>query len=292
MSALAIPTDSLRLDADGRIGTDLPCVGCRYNLRGLSPSGRCPECGRLVAYATRALELGRRDPAFLRRIAAGVRWLIAGASCVLITAGCAVLWIRFESWRTLIDRFAVPLFAVGVVTLLLGFLAVTTPHLLERQGKRRLSRRRLARVATTIGILMLPLGISMSDRLTYPLDIYYGFICTALLGAGAWAALAYGALIASENGHRGMALQSRLLGGLIVVGMLTLITLGVSELLPFPLRSWPARILGAMWIHHLFWVGTLGIVLLTAWSVSLLVWYHGHLLEAARTGEAEVPVAG
>lgn len=29
----------------GSIATDLPCAGCRYNLRGLRPEGRCPECG-------------------------------------------------------------------------------------------------------------------------------------------------------------------------------------------------------------------------------------------------------
>ena len=29
----------------GPTDQDLPCVDCGYNLRRLSPAGRCPECG-------------------------------------------------------------------------------------------------------------------------------------------------------------------------------------------------------------------------------------------------------
>src|SRR4051794_27404884 len=30
------------------IEIDLPCAGCKYNLRGLTTDGRCPECGAAV----------------------------------------------------------------------------------------------------------------------------------------------------------------------------------------------------------------------------------------------------
>ncbi len=44
------------------IDTHLPCIGCGYNLRGLRPGGRCPECGRGVTASLRAggRELGGR----------------------------------------------------------------------------------------------------------------------------------------------------------------------------------------------------------------------------------------
>jgi uncharacterized repeat protein (TIGR04138 family) len=32
----------------GPTDQDLPCVDCGYNLRGLLPTGRCPECGALI----------------------------------------------------------------------------------------------------------------------------------------------------------------------------------------------------------------------------------------------------
>ena len=37
------------LDADGQIARDLPCANCRYNLRGLTMTGVCPECAYPVA---------------------------------------------------------------------------------------------------------------------------------------------------------------------------------------------------------------------------------------------------
>ncbi len=58
-----------------RLVGDLPCVRCRYNLRGLSVRGRCPECGTAV----RATILHAVDPfaAVLRPIGAR-RWVATG----------------------------------------------------------------------------------------------------------------------------------------------------------------------------------------------------------------------
>lgn len=33
----------------GTVSDDLHCVSCRYNLRALKLTGRCPECGKPVA---------------------------------------------------------------------------------------------------------------------------------------------------------------------------------------------------------------------------------------------------
>lgn len=38
------------------IPSDLACVGCEYNLRGLSSAGRCPECGLPVSDTLEVLE--------------------------------------------------------------------------------------------------------------------------------------------------------------------------------------------------------------------------------------------
>lgn len=37
------------LDADGRLVTDLACIRCGYNLRGLKATGVCAECGNPVS---------------------------------------------------------------------------------------------------------------------------------------------------------------------------------------------------------------------------------------------------
>jgi len=41
-------------DAEGRLATDLPCVGCGYNLRAQPREGACPECGRAVEETIRS----------------------------------------------------------------------------------------------------------------------------------------------------------------------------------------------------------------------------------------------
>ncbi|MEZ6233469.1 MAG: hypothetical protein R3B68_04710 [Phycisphaerales bacterium] len=57
----------------------LPCVRCTYNLRGLSISGKCPECGTAI----RATILARVDP-----LAKELQPLYTPK----VTAGCLILW--------------------------------------------------------------------------------------------------------------------------------------------------------------------------------------------------------
>ena len=75
------------------LADDLSCSQCRYNLRGLAPAGRCPECGQRVAATLSAVasapvrfrpDLSRADPASRRR------WT-QGLTCVLVSAGVTVV---------------------------------------------------------------------------------------------------------------------------------------------------------------------------------------------------------
>ncbi len=78
---------------------DLPCENCSYNLRGLTASDRCPECGVAVAVALaefrRRLEIREErmnflrtaDPAWLAKLIEGSVWSILG----LIIKSVAVL---------------------------------------------------------------------------------------------------------------------------------------------------------------------------------------------------------
>jgi hypothetical protein len=68
------------------IEIDLPCVQCDYNLRGLSPAGDCPECGRAIRDALSPQCLMFADPRWLKRLIWGqwlccltFVWLIGGA---------------------------------------------------------------------------------------------------------------------------------------------------------------------------------------------------------------------
>lgn len=86
-----MPNDALNFD--------VPCAGCRYNLRGLSVSGQCPECGKPVMETLRAhvehsdldraiaASLSQRSVAFLRtaKFASTCALIahVAGWSCVV-----------------------------------------------------------------------------------------------------------------------------------------------------------------------------------------------------------------
>jgi hypothetical protein len=63
----------------GLLEHDVPCAGCGYDLRGLTPPGRCPECGfdlleSIRAFAARSQGWLPPDPAWARQIREGA-WL-------------------------------------------------------------------------------------------------------------------------------------------------------------------------------------------------------------------------
>jgi hypothetical protein len=67
---------------------DVPCAGCGYNLRGLRPTGRCPECGRLVQVSI--LRYRARPP----RRPPDPRWareVVEGAAVSLVAFGLLVV---------------------------------------------------------------------------------------------------------------------------------------------------------------------------------------------------------
>ncbi|MGH7177418.1 MAG: hypothetical protein ACREJC_08565 [Tepidisphaeraceae bacterium] len=61
------------------IEQDLHCIICDYNLRGLSGSGNCPECGNEIAISLRGERLSDADPVWLGRVSAGVTLLVIAA---------------------------------------------------------------------------------------------------------------------------------------------------------------------------------------------------------------------
>ena len=52
--------------------TDVPCVRCFYNLRGLMPSGACPECGLSIASSLDPSRLVFADPRWRHDLARAI----------------------------------------------------------------------------------------------------------------------------------------------------------------------------------------------------------------------------
>ena len=72
---------------------DVACEACRYNLRGLSEGGPCPECGHAVGASLATLRVSRAlrgppDAAWARRIREGA-WLSLGTLAVIVLTALA-----------------------------------------------------------------------------------------------------------------------------------------------------------------------------------------------------------
>jgi len=122
MTAFTDVQVDLRLGPDGRIDVDIACVSCGYNLRGLAPDGRCPECGTAIGRSTRGDYLRFCDPGWVETLASGMNWIVAGlilAFVLGLVAGGAV---------GLTNRPAYAMIGiVGSLVALIGYWRVTTP---------------------------------------------------------------------------------------------------------------------------------------------------------------------
>lgn len=72
------------LDSDGRLAESISCRRCGYDLRGLDPDGRCPECRTAVARSIRGDLLRFCEPQWTGRLAAGMLWLVIGVMTQII----------------------------------------------------------------------------------------------------------------------------------------------------------------------------------------------------------------
>jgi len=75
------------------ISIDLRCRQCDYNLRGLRPGGKCPECGTAIEVSIRGDTMCYSDPRWLRRIAVGLRceiWAL-GIRLLCLLAPCVLM---------------------------------------------------------------------------------------------------------------------------------------------------------------------------------------------------------
>lgn len=82
----------LPLDDDGAINSDLPCLSCGYNLRGLDPNGVCPECGIEVGRSQYGSQLVYCSPEWVDKLADGIGWILLSlAASLLLTPMLTIL---------------------------------------------------------------------------------------------------------------------------------------------------------------------------------------------------------
>ena len=103
--------------ARAAVEDDVPCVACGYNLRGLAPFGRCPECGgsihpSVIRHRKRGQPLPPPDSRWARQVAEGA------VLSVIAFAGVVTLCLAPEQWFHIPYRYAPVAQTPGRATLL------------------------------------------------------------------------------------------------------------------------------------------------------------------------------
>jgi hypothetical protein len=121
--------------ADGRPGVvkeNVSCIHCDYNLRGLDPAGRCPECGSEIANSVLAPILKRTEPSGLPYL----KWSVVGVAILalggLLTA--APLWIARLDTSAIGGVLLTTGLAVEIWVFLLSLTALWRPPWKDRRA--------------------------------------------------------------------------------------------------------------------------------------------------------------
>lgn len=236
------------------IDVDRACIQCGYNLRGLKPDGRCPECGRPIGKK-------RRGPVFADQMSAAplvwtkgfVHGTFALAMGISIIIPCAIVsMMEVEGSR------GVTVMVIGGLFWFVGALLATRPRPVtdattmaptkEWVWERFLGR--WSQAAWVIGPALVAASaqVSVGERALFALGI--AFIAAAIIGIAPlllvlsnltyWAAdtnLAYRLKIASWTlPLSGLILQAMVIGGFefwfgSIVGGLAVLIVGFGVLI-------------------------------------------------------------
>jgi hypothetical protein len=156
--AIGIPAIQVQIDPAGRIAQDVPCIHCGYNLRSLLADQACPECNQAVGESLRGDLLQFANPAWLRRLAGGMGWLIAGSILFLLTWGARWLLARLLVAGTITVTTAgtthFPIFVAAQAATLIGVWKATSREPRTLGMPAGFDARTLSRLLLTAGFLL------------------------------------------------------------------------------------------------------------------------------------------
>ncbi|MEM1354048.1 MAG: hypothetical protein AAGC44_00485 [Planctomycetota bacterium] len=256
---------------DTPIDQDLFCAGCSYNLRGLSPLGRCPECGVPIADSLDARMLPGASHAWIQRVRMGA--ILGALACFNTVAlpffGCAlaVFSMNSTSGREPITAYIFLLALIGLLVLA-GFaawqLTSTDPSASDQYDRPALTQVCRWTLILCLPLLGLPLIVNLILGLAWSVSwpwvglvsfwsVIFGL---ASLATGLWSLNLLIRSLAQRLGDRSLARSCKLLAGFQAVSFMVL----VISLLASLYRIGPAG----------GWASNLGCVV-CALPVSLLV---------------------
>jgi hypothetical protein len=229
-----------------QVVANLGCVECSYNLRGLSASGKCPECGFDVAGSRNAgVGLRRAAAPGRRAVAAGAGWLLTGLAAWVAALGVAPVLFWSEGaliWLLSAAADGLMLSAVEAFRRI-GLMAEIPLFAL---------RFRLWRAATasalTIHLFFAAVSLFAPELLPPGkwIALHWAFGLVAIPTLAGAAACGLGAQVASAARQSGPARMFGSAAAMLLIAVACVPSLAVLHLTTPMARTWSAAALGAM----------------------------------------------
>ncbi len=250
MDAPQSATLTVALDSAGRVAEDVRCRSCGYNLRGISPEGRCPECQTEVGRSIRAGVLRDCDRNWIRQLAGGVSWIIGS---ILLGVFLLLVWRFVGRVLAITPRLVIILGLLVIGVGLVGGWMITAADPDGAAAERRVSARRVARYTMV--------AWALSHGATgIPWPRVPGTWMTALpvfLGVAAFVALCmHGTALALRLPDHWLARQTRIvmwgIGSTAALGMLLILVLSAVGLGPLGVSLWMFGLAPLMGLYGLW----------------------------------------
>jgi len=267
------------LDSDGRLDVDIHCIACDYNLRGLSPDDRCPECSTPLEESTARGLLRFSEPQWLKTLASGLEWIIANACLHMVatvaTFTVAILSIQLTSGSLeshvasgLSTLFWIAYVVVGVI----GYWKVTTPEPNALEEKQPFNARNVARFACIISYLPLILSLSPLHEIAVPAVSDVGWVI-GLVGMAA--VFLYGVRLAQRIPNHRLVRSTRIVMWGFIASSAANRAVWIWVVFSKPIISFNA-------------VGVISFVAMafSIWGIVLIIRYHKAFRQQAETASA------
>jgi hypothetical protein len=229
------------LDAEGRVAGDLACRHCGYNLRTLHKGAKCPECGAAVEQSWRGDWLVYSDPAWLEKIAKGLKWILSVILLWLLSlAASLIAWAIISNLRPGPRTVALSILSVANGLLVLaaiigcgcGLWDFTTPEPNRQYKTSGIDVRRLIRVSG--GVSLSAVAVGLFWRASSPAASLWneGTVCACWCTAGAILIYLRELAMRVPDEKEASATRLTLVGLVIGAGCTILGTLGTLSLTP------------------------------------------------------------
>jgi hypothetical protein len=261
------------------ISTDLPCVSCGYNLRGLDPAGRCPECATPVRKSLHEDLLRYAHPGWLRKVRWGARILYwSGVLSLLVglppalAAFFAVGSARRSAAIVIASQFLVYIIGTWLLTVQEPRLSLNEP----RWPPRKTLRIAAAIMLTVAAAHMTVLLVGVPDAAPFTAVLLFPAAATLMLTLFSHARALALRIPSVRLARAAGIIRLGLTFGLLALGLAA----AAATLLP---TSWTSTLMSSEMFASVVIITLLATVVLFVWGCDNIGYLHKALVIALDT---------